>query len=133
MSRLKLRFHLYMYMYISISYQDRLEDMKCFHSYVCMCVIRLGHYQERFRRIMHTSYGFRHSVAPLITYLHMVDTNAQQTNGSTVLSYASICTCTCMCAYPYHIKTGLNIGSVSIHTYACSLSIWVTSRSDSGG
>ncbi len=36
----KLRFHLYVYVYmymhvcISISHQDRLEDIKCFHSYV---------------------------------------------------------------------------------------------------
>ncbi len=33
----KLRFHLYVYVSVSVSYQDRLEDMKCFHSYVFVC------------------------------------------------------------------------------------------------
>ncbi len=39
----KACFHLYMYVYIciSVSHQDRLEDMKCFHSCICVSVIRL--------------------------------------------------------------------------------------------
>ncbi len=49
------------------------------------------------------------------------------------LSYVSICTCTCECVYLYHIKTGLNIGSVSIHMYTCTSSIWITSGSNSDG
>ncbi len=51
-----LCFHLYVYMYVcvSISYQDRLEDMKWFHSCVCMWIIRLDHYQELFRWTTHT-------------------------------------------------------------------------------
>ncbi len=32
---------MYMYVCVSVSYQDRLEDMKVFDSCVCMCVIRL--------------------------------------------------------------------------------------------
>ncbi len=41
----KLHFHLYMYVYVcvSVSYQDRLGEMKCFHSYICVCIIRLDH------------------------------------------------------------------------------------------
>ncbi len=38
---IKLRFHLYVYVCISVSHQDRLEEMKCFHSYVCVCVIHV--------------------------------------------------------------------------------------------
>ncbi len=35
-SPIKLKFYLYMYvcMYASISHQDRLADIKCFHSYI---------------------------------------------------------------------------------------------------
>ncbi len=36
-----------------------------------------------------------------------------------ILCYISIWTCMCTCAYPYHIKTGLNLGSVSINLYTC--------------
>ncbi len=34
---LKLYFHfyVYVYLYVSVSHQDRLEDMKCFHWYLC--------------------------------------------------------------------------------------------------
>ncbi len=42
----KLCFHLYMYVYILVSHQDRLEDMKCFHSCICISVICLDCYEE---------------------------------------------------------------------------------------
>ncbi len=80
-------------MHISISYQDRLEDNKCFHLYVCMCVIRLDRYQERFRWMTHTSPGLMHSVAPLIRYTgqtHYIMHDALQKKGSTALSHIKI-------------------------------------------
>ncbi len=42
----KLCFHLYVYVYmcVSMSYRDRLDSMKHFHSYICMCVIRFDGY-----------------------------------------------------------------------------------------
>ncbi len=36
-----------------------------------------------------------------------------------IFSYVSICMYMCMCAYPYHIKSGLKIWSVSIDAYMC--------------
>ncbi len=64
--RQSLCFHLYMYVCIFISHQDRLEDMKCFHSYVCMSVTWLNRYEERFRRMMHTSPGLGYDRAQLM-------------------------------------------------------------------
>ncbi len=98
-----------MYLCASISYQDGLEDMKYFHSYVCVCIMYIWIQTDD----AYTSTGLRHSVAPLIRYL----------------SYVSICTC----VYPYHIEIGLNIWSVSIHTNVYPSSVWITTGSDSDG
>ncbi len=40
-STLKLCFHLYVYVCVSLLPQDRLEDMKCFHSCICISIIHL--------------------------------------------------------------------------------------------
>ncbi len=42
-----------------------------------------------------------------------------------LVNYVSVYMCTCMYVYPYHIKTGLKVGSVSIHAYAYLSSIWI--------
>ncbi len=60
--------------YLYHIYQDRLENMKCLHSYICMCIIHLDRYQERFRWMTHTSSDLRYSVTPLVRYLQRADT-----------------------------------------------------------
>ncbi len=47
------------------------------------------------------------------------------------LSHICICTYVSACVYLYHIKTGLNIGSVSIHAYACASSVLIATRNNS--
>ncbi len=78
-------------MCVSVSHQDRLEDMECFHSYVCLCIICLDRYWERFRQMTHTSPGLGNGRAPLMTCIfnkpHYSTHNALQTNGSTALKF----------------------------------------------
>ncbi len=84
---LKLWFHLYVF----VSYQ--LEDIKCFHSYVCMCVIHLDRYSEQFRWMTHTSPGLGYGRAQLMMCIsktmHYTYTTQLQTNGNSALVYQS--------------------------------------------
>ncbi len=68
---LSLCFHLYVYIYvrISVSHQNRLEDMKCFLSYVCISIIRFDHYKERIRRMRYTSPGLIYGKAQLMMFI----------------------------------------------------------------
>ncbi len=66
-STVKPCFHLYVYVYVS--HQDRLDDMKCFHSCIWVSVIHLNHYYERFKWMMSPTSGLGYGGAQLMMYI----------------------------------------------------------------
>ncbi len=67
------------YMCVSISYLDRLEHRKCFHSYVCVCIIYLDCYWEQFRWMIHMSSVQGYGTAPLMTCIYLTRRTTQRT------------------------------------------------------
>ncbi len=85
--------------------KTRLEHMKCFHSYVYMCMIHLDQVRVRICIIWRQAWTYE-----VFLFICM---SVHDPFGSST------------CANLYHMKTGLNIWSVSIHMYVCAWSIWI--------
>ncbi len=50
-------------------YHIKTGDMKCLHSFICLCVIRLDRYYERFKQMTDLSPGVGYGRAPLMMWI----------------------------------------------------------------
>ncbi len=158
---IKPRFHLNVYMCISVSHEDRLEDMKCFHSCIYVFVIRITSRQTwryevfpfmhiRIRHPYHIKTGLKIWSVSIHAYTYPSSVSHQDRLEDMKCFHSCIYAIIRITSrqtwryevfpfmhirirHPYHIKTDLKIWSVSIHAYTYPSSVWIatSTRKDS--